>query len=62
MKVHELIKLLQTMPQDKDVGYVNNCADDGREFVFIDEANERANRETWYGGCTYPDKGVVVLS
>ena len=68
MKVKELIAILQVLPPDLPVGYVNCCADDGREFSPVNEARVRDGRNrkrigewAWgLGDC--PSSDVVELS
>lgn len=39
MTVRELIDLLGTFPPEMPVGYVNDCADDGRIFMLVEGAS-----------------------
>jgi hypothetical protein len=58
--VAELIEALRKMPPALPVGYVNDCADNGRCFVVIDRA-EKDKRIVWRApyGSRYTD--CVVL-
>jgi len=63
MNVAELIALLGTLPQDMPVGYLNECAENGTDFITVDFAEIKS--QATYGGHGpegLPKTGAVVLS
>ena len=65
MTVAELITALRAMPQDMPVGYVNDCADNGREFIEFHPSDIQVRAGSYWrtngDSCKYPTAGVVVL-
>lgn len=65
MKVRELIEALSKLDPEMQVGYENRCADDGREFMEITEAQASSEIGYWAGyhkPANLPVAGAVVLS
>ncbi len=60
MTVAELIALLQLLPQDSPVGFVNQCADDGNYWVPIDSAEKQGRGNWMHAPKNMPAKCVVL--
>lgn len=57
MTAAQLMALLATMPPDLPVGFVNECADEGRDFIEITEARHKARGVSYDGLYNHAPEG-----